>query len=147
MPARSRRLDALFAMISALAALLALVIVAPVSAAEPAASTSPAAAASPAAPSTVVPPLKCRIGKPSYCFKYGGFRCRKQNSVPNAEATCAAWTEACLDCHRDIPECFGSVRPLAGSAKCAECEQQWHDCMHRIDAKHWPDRLKPTPDD
>lgn len=98
-------------------------------------------------PAPKYPPLKCRIGKPSYCFKYGGSRCLEINAVPNRTAACADWTEACLECHRDIPDCFGKVRPLAGSAKCAECEQQWHDCMHRIDAKYWPDRLKPTPDD
>ena len=89
----------------------------------------------------------CRIGKPSYCFKYGGSRCLATNTVPKREAACEAWTEACLECHRDIPDCFGKVRPLAGTPACAACDQRWIDCMHRADARYWPERLKPTPED
>lgn len=144
MPIQSRTASVIAALALMLSALLFL------SAAPVSAQQSPPPSAGPqSAPqaATKYPPLKCRIGKPSYCGKYGGYRCRKTNSVPNAEAACDAWTEACLECHRDIPDCFGKVRPLAGTPRCASCEQQWHDCMHRIDAKFWPDRLKPTPDD
>jgi len=114
-----------------------------VSAAEtPPEAAQPASPPAAAAPEQASPPLKCRIGKPSYCAKYGGFRCRKKNDLPNAEAECAAWTQACFECHYQIPECFGHKRPLADSPKCAACEQQWHECMGRIDARHWPNRRK-----
>lgn len=126
------------AIIAALLHLPASAAETPPEAAQPA---PPAAAAAPAA-EYVSPPLKCRIGKPSYCAKYGGFRCRKKNDLPNAEAECAAWTEACFECHYQIPECFGHKRPLADSPICAACDQQWHECMGRIDAKHWPNRRK-----
>lgn len=115
----------------------------------PSASPAPApaaqASASGAAPTVqLAPPLKCRIGKPSYCGKHGGTRCLKKNSQPDTETACAAWTDACIECHYQIPECFGSVRPLADSPKCADCEQQWRDCMGRIDARYWPNRRSPS---
>ncbi len=146
MTARSHGIAVFFAlflaMFAAFAAMFAEVIVTPVSAAGQSSAGAPQAAAK-----TKYPPLKCRIGKPSYCFKYGGSRCLATNAVPKREAACESWTEACLECHRDIPDCFGKVRPLAGTPQCAACDQRWLDCMHRADARYWPDRLKPTPED
>lgn len=89
----------------------------------------------------------CRIGKPSYCFKYGGSRCQKLNSKgrtpAGVEKNCDAWTAACLDCHAEIPPCLGGVRPAQASPGCLTCTEKWHACMDRIDAAHWPNRRQP----
>jgi hypothetical protein len=87
-------------------------------------------------------PLKCRIGKPSYCLKYGESRCIKTNDVPDRAKACARWTAGCLDCHGAIPACFGGRRPPAQSALCTTCDEAWRACMRRIDAQFWPGRLK-----
>ena len=83
---------------------------------------------------------KCHIGKPSYCFKYGGNLCEKWNNVPNAKAACEKWTAACLDCHATIPECLGHIRPPSSSPQCTRCNKRWLACMNRIDNRYWPNR-------
>jgi hypothetical protein len=88
--------------------------------------------------------FRCRIGKPSYCFKYGGTLCEKWNSVPGAAKACERWTAACLDCHAAIPECLGSGQTvLSGTPRCTRCESRWLACMKKIDAKFWPNRQSP----
>lgn len=84
---------------------------------------------------------QCHIGKPSYCFKYGGDRCEKWNSAKNKKAACQAWTSACIDCHTAIPECLGHTRPPAESAQCTKCSAEWSACMKRADRKFWKNRL------
>ena len=93
--------------------------------------------ASPAAAEEV---YKCHIGKPSYCFKYGGNLCEKWNNVPNAKAACEKWTAACIDCHNAIPDCLGNKRPLSNNPQCKLCDKRWLACMGRIDKRYWPNR-------
>jgi hypothetical protein len=87
----------------------------------------------------------CRIGKPSYCYKYGGTRCPKLNTLGGTpekiEANCEAWTGACLACHGEIPDCLGKPRPKAGSTQCTVCHDAWLACMDKNDAKFWPNRM------
>jgi hypothetical protein len=84
---------------------------------------------------------RCQIGKPSYCGKYGGHLCEMWNSAPGKSAACARWTAACLDCHAEIPACFGHVRPLSTAPSCKRCSTRWHACMARIDRRFWPNRM------
>lgn len=86
-------------------------------------------------------PMTCRIGKPSYCLKYGGSRCEKAND--RGPTACAEWQRACLRCHEPIGECLGYTRIDAGSPRCKTCTDNWHACMRAIDAAHWPNRLRP----
>lgn len=88
----------------------------------------------------------CRIGKPSYCFKYGQTFCRKDNVLPDREQACADWTAACLDCHGFIPKCLGGTRPPTASPLCRACESEWRSCMHVIDDAFWPNRRRKSPD-
>lgn len=81
----------------------------------------------------------CHIGKPSYCFKYGGSICEKSNS--KGKAYCGAWTSACIDCDSAIAECLGHKRPPADSAQCRRCAVAWNACMKRIDRRFWPNRM------
>ena len=83
---------------------------------------------------------KCRIGKPTYCFKYGGNLCEQWNNAPNKPAACEKWTAACLDCHVAIPQCLGNVRPMSDAPSCKRCSTRWSSCMKTIDALHWPNR-------
>ena len=83
---------------------------------------------------------QCRIGKPSYCFKYGGNLCEQWNNAPDKPAACERWTAACLDCHVAIPKCLGNVRPMSDAPSCKRCSTRWSSCMKRIDALHWPNR-------
>lgn len=83
---------------------------------------------------------KCHIGKPSYCFKYGGNLCEKWNKVPDTTAACMKWTAACVDCHAAIPDCLGNHRPPASSTQCTRCDKRWLACMNKIDRKYWPNR-------
>lgn len=85
----------------------------------------------------------CRIGKPSYCYKYGQMFCLKENDLPGREQACADWTAACLACHALIPQCLGGARPPHNSPLCRTCGDEWHGCMRAIDAAYWPNRLKP----
>ena len=82
----------------------------------------------------------CRIGKPSYCFKYGGHLCEMWNNAPNKPAACAKWTSACVDCHNDIPTCLGHTRPLGNTPQCKRCDAKWLSCMKKIDRRFWPNR-------
>lgn len=84
---------------------------------------------------------RCQIGKPSYCFKYGGNLCQQWNRAPNAAAACEKWTAACLDCHTAIPDCLGNKRPPSTAPSCKRCEARWLACMKKIDARHWPNRI------
>lgn len=86
-------------------------------------------------------PISCHIGKPSYCFKYGGSLCESWNTQQDAPSACAKWTAACIDCHNEIPECLGHHRPDAESPLCLTCAQSWRACMARIDARYWPNRM------
>lgn len=81
----------------------------------------------------------CHIGKPSYCFKYGGEICEKVNA--RGKDACPTWTKACIDCHTAISECFGHKRPLADSAQCSRCSAAWSACMKRIEKRYWPNRM------
>jgi hypothetical protein len=86
---------------------------------------------------TTEPAPRCRIGKPSYCFKYGQTRCETANKV--GAGKCPAWLEGCLACHRPIAACLGGP-VAAGTLKCGECNSQWLACMRANDTKHWPNR-------
>lgn len=88
----------------------------------------------------------CRIGKPSYCLKYGQMFCLRENVLPDREQACAEWVQACFDCHRHIPNCLGGTRPPASSPLCKGCEGEWRQCMHAIDAVFWPNRRKKSDD-
>lgn len=89
----------------------------------------------------------CRIGKPSYCFKYGQMFCLERNSIEQGrEKACEDWTAACLVCHARIPDCLGGTRPPTSSPQCKACEDEWHACMHAIDAVYWPNRRQPRAD-
>lgn len=85
--------------------------------------------------------FSCQIGKPSYCFKYGGALCEKWNPRADAASACLKWTEACLACHEAIPDCMGGRRPPSDSPVCSQCRATWHSCMARIDARYWPNRM------
>ena len=84
---------------------------------------------------------RCNIGKPSYCFKYGGSLCEKGNKKKNAKAECAKWTEGCMACHGAIPRCLDGTRTNVPLAKCEKCRTNWHTCMAQNDRKHWPNRM------
>ncbi len=84
----------------------------------------------------------CRIGKPSYCFKYGGTRCEQTNFATNKSTACQKWTSACIDCHNEIPDCFGRTRPSSTSLTCTNCSKKWRSCMSKIDHRYWPNRQK-----
>ena len=86
--------------------------------------------------------FKCRIGKPSYCFKYGGNLCEKWNKVPGVASACEKWTAACLDCHAAIPTCLDNHRPPASSPQCTRCDKRWLACMDKIDTLYWPNRMQ-----
>ncbi len=81
----------------------------------------------------------CHIGKPSYCFKYGGSICQKSN--PKGKASCDAWAGACIDCDSAIAECLDHKRPPTDSAQCRSCAAAWSRCMDRIDKRFWPNRM------
>lgn len=83
----------------------------------------------------------CQIGKPSYCFKYGGALCEKWNARADASSACVRWTKACIDCHGKIPDCLGHRRPPSDSPICSTCSAAWRSCMTRIDARYWPNRM------
>ena len=83
---------------------------------------------------------RCHIGKPSYCFKYGGHLCEMWNNAPNKPAACAKWSSACIDCHNEIPTCLGHVRPPSNSSQCKTCNAKWQSCMRKIDRRYWPNR-------
>ncbi len=97
------------------------------------------AAAEDAAPAEV---HACARGKPSYCFKYGGNRCKKSNAAADATTACAKWVEYCLDCQTGIHACFdrfgGDVK--AGSEACNTCHEEMSACMAKIDKQYWPNR-------
>ena len=82
----------------------------------------------------------CHIGKPSYCFNYGGNLCEQWNNAPGKPAACAKWTAACLDCLNAIPTCLGNKRPLSTAPQCTSCNTKWLACMKRIDHRFWPNR-------
>lgn len=82
----------------------------------------------------------CRIGKPSYCFKYGQAICERENTAPDKAAACQSWTAACLDCHNAIPTCLGNKRPASDAPQCTSCSTAWQGCMAKIDARYWPNR-------
>ncbi len=84
---------------------------------------------------------RCHIGKPSYCFKYGGHLCEQWNNAPDKPAACANWTAACIDCHNEIPACLGNVRPLSTAPSCTRCTTKWRACMAKIDHRFWPNRM------
>jgi hypothetical protein len=86
----------------------------------------------------------CRIGRPAYCFKYGGLVCSKRTDIgpKRRERNCGLWTDACLDCHREIPGCLGVPRMPASNPQCSVCHDAWLACMKRIDRKFWPARNK-----
>ena len=88
----------------------------------------------------------CHIGKPSYCFKYGGHLCRMWNNALDKPAACAKWTSACLDCHSDIPTCLGNQRPLSSAPSCSRCNSVWLACMAKIDQRFWPNRQTRKPE-
>jgi hypothetical protein len=83
---------------------------------------------------------RCRIGKPSYCFKYGGNLCEKWNKRPDAPAACQKWTQACLTCHEQIPACLGRQSTPSSSPLCNRCSTAWLACMKKIDRRYWPNR-------
>lgn len=87
---------------------------------------------------------RCHIGKPSYCFKYGGHLCEMWNNAPDKPAACAKWTSACLDCHNEIPVCLGNKRPLSNAPSCKRCDTKWLACMAKIDKRFWPNRQTRT---
>jgi len=91
--------------------------------------------------------FSCHIGKPSYCFKYGGGLCEKWNNAPDKPASCEKWTAGCIDCHNNIPDCLGNRRPPSDSPVCTECEAKWRACMHTNDSRFWPNRMSGPPDD
>ena len=75
----------------------------------------------------------CFIGKPSYCFKYGGTRCEENTTVPNKTAACSEWTDSCLACHAEIPRCLGrNERTSISAALCDICRTKWTACMKEI---------------
>lgn len=88
----------------------------------------------------------CQIGKPSYCFKYGQMFCLRNNELPDRDAACADWTQACLDCHGLIPQCLGGTRPPHKDPLCTACTEQWRSCMHAIDKAFWPNRRRKSAD-
>ncbi|NOU06565.1 MAG: hypothetical protein HOO99_10320 [Hyphomicrobiaceae bacterium] len=85
---------------------------------------------------------RCSIGKPSYCFKYGGTLCEKGNSKKNAKGACNAWGQGCLACHNEVPDCLGGTRTNILKAKCERCSTQWQACMAKNDRRHWPNRMR-----
>jgi hypothetical protein len=87
-------------------------------------------------------PPACRIGKPSYCLKYGGSRCTATNARIDRKLACQQWTEGCFDCHRKIPDCLGVERVRADSQQCRDCRETWAACLYASDARHWPNRLR-----
>ena len=97
--------------------------------------TSPAAKSEPVV-------ARCLIGKPSYCFKYGGTLCEKGNSKKNAKAACARWAEGCLACHNAVPTCLNNNRTNVPQSKCDRCRSTWNSCMATNDRRHWPNRMK-----
>ena len=82
------------------------------------------------------PPPLCRIGKISYCAKYGGILCVIHNYAKDPLVACESWLNACVECHNDIPACLGGTRPPASAKLCNTCNQRWLSCMRRIDAAH-----------
>jgi hypothetical protein len=86
-------------------------------------------------------PDRCRIGRPSYCFKHGEGRCPRSNAAAQPAASCTAWTEACLDCHARIGDCLAGGPVVKESSVCQRCDGEWIACMRRIDAVHWPNRM------
>jgi hypothetical protein len=89
-------------------------------------------------PAVSAEPYRCRIGKPSYCFKYGGVRCARAN--PKGVDGCAEWRAACLACHAELPACLDHGQVKAGTPRCTHCEHEWEACMNKADAAHWPNR-------
>lgn len=83
----------------------------------------------------------CQIGKPSYCFKYGGTLCQQWNTTTDNKSACEAWTGACLDCHGAISGCLGTQSVPTGSKHCERCTKAWLACMAKIDAAHWKNRM------
>ena len=79
----------------------------------------------------------CHIGKPSYCFKYGGNLCEQWNNAPGKPAAFAKWTAACLDCHNAIPTCLGNKRPLSTAPPMHKLQHQ----MARLHEAHRPPLL------
>jgi hypothetical protein len=87
----------------------------------------------------------CRIGKPSYCYKYGGSLCQTRNSRGLGSGVCDSWTSACLECHAEIPACLGAGRPgfhrpLRSTSVCSRCDARWTACMAKTDRRFWPNR-------
>ena len=89
-----------------------------------------------------VPVYGCERGRPHYCFKYGQALCRKLNSHADAEAACAEWTQACVECQSAISNCFERTPEpvLQGSAECTACQTEMKACMDVIDKEYWPNR-------
>lgn len=83
----------------------------------------------------------CRIGKPSYCLKYGGSRCEASNTAPDVKAACAAWTRGCFECHEVGNACREGRGFRSGDIGCAACQEVFVQCLYRMDAKFWPNRM------
>lgn len=99
------------------------------------------AAISPLAGEAAAREGQCRIGRPSYCDKYGGTVCEKSNAL--GAAACERWHAACFRCHQRIDDCTGGNRLSSASPKCEACSARWLSCMQNIDARYWPNRLSP----
>ncbi len=86
----------------------------------------------------------CRIGKPSYCHKYGVGRCPLLNNRADGTAACERWTVACFDCHDRGMACRNDRKLTTADLACASCQAVVTQCLHAIDARLWPNRMNPT---
>jgi hypothetical protein len=84
---------------------------------------------------------KCKIGRPAYCFKYSGTLCEQSNTT-NAVGACAAWGNACLQCHEATAACLGNRVRLRSEPICSRCDAAWSACMRKIDSRYWPNRQR-----
>jgi hypothetical protein len=102
----------------------------------PPAGRSPVAAADPVAETV----YRCRIGRPSYCFKHGQSRCPVVNDAADKAAACGRWTEACLACHDEVYACLGRRKLTTADLACGYCQDVFKRCMDRNDARNWRNR-------